>query len=282
MVAPSTGVRNVPAPARRARSRSRSVGVVHLDLDGFDQVHDGWGHAEGEGRDSIRHATASGAREDARAGRLATSLAAATERCRVEPGRVVLEPTETEAGVVGHPCSVTWGGCASEGCGAPSTTSAPAGQPGAADGAARRHPGDRPPAGADIGADPRCEAIVRGVLGTAHTLGLEIVAEGVGTADQARAPSAWGCTQGQGHHLGAPSPRPGSRSGPWPPEPAPARVQPCSTGGVPCVWKESIVLRPHACPLARSASDQSTGSQSGASTSRAPALHSSIRLPPGS
>ena len=54
------------------------------------------------------------------------------------------------------------------------------------------------------------------------------------------------------------------------------------TGGVPWVWKDSIVLSPHACPLARSASVQLTGCQSGARTSRAPALHNSMRLPPGS
>ncbi len=43
-----------------------------------------------------------------------------------------------------------------------------------------------------------------------------------------------------------------------------------------------MVFSPHAWPLARSARDQETGRQSGASTSRAPALHSSIRFPPGS
>jgi S-adenosyl methyltransferase len=55
-----------------------------------------------------------------------------------------------------------------------------------------------------------------------------------------------------------------------------------TAGGVPCVWKDSMVFRPHACPLARSASVQLTGCQSGARTSRAPAVHSSMRLPPGS
>ena len=42
-----------------------------------------------------------------------------------------------------------------------------------------------------------------------------------------------------------------------------------------------MVFRPHACPLARSASVQLTGGQSGARTSRAPAVHNSTRLPPG-
>ena len=54
------------------------------------------------------------------------------------------------------------------------------------------------------------------------------------------------------------------------------------TGGVPWVWKDSMVFRPQAWPLARSASVQVMVRQSGASTSRATGLASSIRLPPGS
>src|SRR6185503_13868524 len=54
------------------------------------------------------------------------------------------------------------------------------------------------------------------------------------------------------------------------------------TTGVPCVWNVSMVLRPHAWPLARSSRVQLIVFQSGARFSRAPALHSSIRLPPGS
>ena len=56
----------------------------------------------------------------------------------------------------------------------------------------------------------------------------------------------------------------------------------CSIGGVPWVWKLSIVLRPQAWPFLRSASVHTIGCQSGASTSRAPALATSTRLPPGS
>ncbi len=59
-------------------------------------------------------------------------------------------------------------------------------------------------------------------------------------------------------------------------------VQPQETGGVPCMWNDSIVFRPQAWPLARSASVQVIVRQSGASTSRAAGLASSIRLPPGS
>jgi hypothetical protein len=54
------------------------------------------------------------------------------------------------------------------------------------------------------------------------------------------------------------------------------------TGGVPWVWKDSIVFSPQACPLARSACVQLTGRQSGARISRVSGLHSSTRLPPGS
>src|SRR5690606_23871126 len=45
-----------------------------------------------------------------------------------------------------------------------------------------------------------------------------------------------------------------------------------ATGGVPCVWKLSIVLRPQAWPLRRSASVHTTGCQSGSRISRAPAF----------
>jgi hypothetical protein len=55
-----------------------------------------------------------------------------------------------------------------------------------------------------------------------------------------------------------------------------------ATGGVPWVWKDSIVFKPQAWPFFRSASVQTTGFQSGARMSRAPELASSIRLPAGS
>jgi len=57
---------------------------------------------------------------------------------------------------------------------------------------------------------------------------------------------------------------------------------PSGSGGVPWVWKEEIVCKPQAWPRRRSASVQMIGFQSGARTSRAPALASSTRLPPGS
>ncbi len=55
-----------------------------------------------------------------------------------------------------------------------------------------------------------------------------------------------------------------------------------STGGVPWVWKDSIVFRPQAWPFLRSSSVQTIGFQSGARMRRAPALATSTRLPPGS
>ena len=54
------------------------------------------------------------------------------------------------------------------------------------------------------------------------------------------------------------------------------------SGGVPRVWNEGVVCRPQAWPLLRSAWVQVTGMWSGARISRAPALASSTRLPPGS
>lgn len=55
-----------------------------------------------------------------------------------------------------------------------------------------------------------------------------------------------------------------------------------SSGGVPWVWKDSMVFRPHACPLARSAWVHVIRGQSGARTRRVSGLHNSMRLPPGS
>lgn len=55
-----------------------------------------------------------------------------------------------------------------------------------------------------------------------------------------------------------------------------------STGGVPCVWKDSMVFRPQAWPFARSASVQVMVLQSGARTRRATGLQNSMRFPPGS
>lgn len=54
------------------------------------------------------------------------------------------------------------------------------------------------------------------------------------------------------------------------------------TGGVPWVWNDLMVCRPHAWPFLRSASLQRIGFQSGARTRRAPGQATSTRLPPGS
>jgi len=60
------------------------------------------------------------------------------------------------------------------------------------------------------------------------------------------------------------------------------RHQAGGTTGVPWVWKVSMVFSPHAWPLARSSRFQLIVFQSGARMRRAPALHISMRLPPGS
>ena len=54
------------------------------------------------------------------------------------------------------------------------------------------------------------------------------------------------------------------------------------TAGVPWVWKVSIVFMPHAWPFLRSSWLHSMTGWSGSSSSRAPALANSMRLPPGS
>jgi hypothetical protein len=64
--------------------------------------------------------------------------------------------------------------------------------------------------------------------------------------------------------------------------PSGPRARPLHTGGVPCVWNDSIVFSPQAWPFLRSSSVHTIGFQSGARMRRAPALATSTRLPPGS
>jgi len=83
---------------------------------------------------------------------------------------------------------------------------------------------------AGLGADPEDTAIVQAVVGLAHTLGLQVTAEGVETPEQVRQLSAFGCTLAQGYYFARPMslealdallargrlswPRPGARPGP--------------------------------------------------------------------
>ena len=56
-----------------------------------------------------------------------------------------------------------------------------------------------------IGADVRCEAVVRGVIGIGAALDLEVVAEGIEEGAQLTALRDWGCRMGQGFYLGRPA-----------------------------------------------------------------------------
>ena len=60
---------------------------------------------------------------------------------------------------------------------------------------------------AGIGSNPRAEAIVRGVIGLAHGLGIAAVAEGVETAEQMDFVRAAGCDAAQGYFIAPPMPQ---------------------------------------------------------------------------
>jgi len=58
----------------------------------------------------------------------------------------------------------------------------------------------------DVLVDPNDAAIARMVIVLAETLGLEVIAEGVETAEQLQALTAQGCRHFQGFHISRPVP----------------------------------------------------------------------------
>jgi EAL domain-containing protein (putative c-di-GMP-specific phosphodiesterase class I) len=63
----------------------------------------------------------------------------------------------------------------------------------------------------DVGSAPGSTAIVAAVIGLAHGLDLDVVAEGVETDQQADVLASMGCPQGLGFLFGRPEPEPGRR-----------------------------------------------------------------------
>lgn len=56
----------------------------------------------------------------------------------------------------------------------------------------------------DLISDPGSMAIVKATIGLAHELGLNVIAEGIETADQLKMLQAWGCGEGQGYYFASP------------------------------------------------------------------------------
>ncbi len=54
----------------------------------------------------------------------------------------------------------------------------------------------------DLGIDPHSEAIVKGVVAIGHSLGLDVIAEGIETPEQEAMLRGWACDAGQGYHYG--------------------------------------------------------------------------------
>ena len=65
---------------------------------------------------------------------------------------------------------------------------------------------------ADLGAGSENAVIVKAAIGLAHSLNLEVVVEGVETAEQAALISSWGCREIQGYYLSKPLPADGMRA----------------------------------------------------------------------
>ena len=55
-----------------------------------------------------------------------------------------------------------------------------------------------------VGSSPQQRALVRGIVQLAHTLGLEVIAEGIETAAERDILVEAGCPYGQGHYYSQP------------------------------------------------------------------------------
>jgi EAL domain-containing protein (putative c-di-GMP-specific phosphodiesterase class I) len=53
---------------------------------------------------------------------------------------------------------------------------------------------------------PESQTIVRSIVSLAHSLGLQVTAEGIDDTDQLSALTALGCEYGQGYHFSRPLP----------------------------------------------------------------------------
>jgi EAL domain-containing protein (putative c-di-GMP-specific phosphodiesterase class I) len=62
-----------------------------------------------------------------------------------------------------------------------------------------------------VGLNPEDDTVVAALTGLAHALGMQVVAEGVETAEQLEHLRTLGCDFGQGHYFGAPAPAPALR-----------------------------------------------------------------------
>jgi diguanylate cyclase (GGDEF)-like protein len=59
---------------------------------------------------------------------------------------------------------------------------------------------------ADLATDQRRQGVISGITAMSHALGMQVVAEGIETAEQLETAAILGCTHGQGYYLARPAP----------------------------------------------------------------------------